>query len=692
MEATEAMAGRNFKDWMINGGKAQNTANNYVSGLNIVSRHCGKNILQITDISELHRLYTLYGPQGTYADIGATNNYNVHNGLKQWLDYQESLAQGGDSAASFGSDASIIGPALNQILYGPPGTGKTYATIDAALEVLDPQWLIAKDRTRKELKDRFDELAQNGQIRFVTFHQSFSYEDFVEGLRAESNEEEKQLEYKVEPGVFKRLCDAARTHSVQAESGIRNSPRIWKISINSTGSSTTKTYCLEHGEARVGWGDTGDLRLVQEQNIYYRQLGSGDKGTLGYFAEQMVVGDILLCIHSAEQIGAVGVVTSDYRYEEKVPSGVIEDYQHVRSVKWLYRDVKQSILPLNDDHQFTLKTVYPMARFGWADLLSYLEKQGVTPVEPLVVDKAERKPHVLIIDEINRGNVSRIFGELITLIEASKREGADEALSVDLPYSKKPFSVPSNVYLIGTMNTADRSLAGLDIALRRRFTFREMPPKPELLDGLLVGGVDIGRLLRIMNQRIEALLDRDHTLGHAYFMPLQNDSRLERLSLIFRNQILPLLQEYFFEDWQRIQWVMNDHRKLVHDRFVYEQDNVLQSLFGDGVSIGQESKTWRINDEAFDRIEAYLGIIDHQSISAVSAVMREANHGEFSIREMNSGSIEVWHNGVLQSPSMPVLRSVAAALDINTVNEQRNELNTRSLGRSLLNAMEAVRS
>jgi 5-methylcytosine-specific restriction enzyme B len=128
------------------------------------------------------------------------------------------------------------------------------------------------------------------------------------------------------------------------------------------------------------------------------------------------------------------------------------------------------------------------------------------------------QPYVLIIDEINRGNISRIFGELITLIEDSKRGGADDALSVTLPYSKKEFSVPKNVYIIGTMNSSDRSLTGLDIALRRRFTFIEMPPKPELLNNIEVEGLNIGDLLEVMNQRIEVLLDRDHCLGHANFM------------------------------------------------------------------------------------------------------------------------------------------------------------------------------
>ena len=502
-------------------------------------------------------------------------------------------------------------PSLNQILHGPPGTGKTYATIDHALAILAPEFLAQNSgnapETRKRLKAQFDRFVAADRVRFVTFHQSFSYEDFVEGLRADSDAETGQVKYAVESGVFKRICDDARTRPV-SDLGVRANPAIWKISITGTGNSPTKSYCLDNGEARIGWGETGDLRGAFDQNDYYQSLGGGDKGTLNYFAEQMVVGDILLCIHSAEHIGSIGVVTSDYRYEDQVPAGVIGDYQHVRSVRWLYRDINLSILPLNDERQFTLKTVYAMSRFTWADLLSYLQQQGAKPVESGTVAGTINEPYVLIIDEINRGNVSRIFGELITLIEESKREGADEALSVKLPYSKKPFSVPDNVHLIGTMNSTDRSLAGLDIALRRRFTFREMPPRPELLDEVEVAGLNIGQLLRVMNQRIEVLLDRDHCLGHAYFMPLKDDGSLVRLQLIFRNQILPLLQEYFFEDWERIQWVFNDHRKPAIDRFVEQDKQDFAALFGN-ISVPAQGAAWRINDAAFQRVSAYAGVI-----------------------------------------------------------------------------------
>lgn len=341
--------------------------------------------------------------------------------------------------------------ALNRILFGPPGTGKTYSTIEASLEVLDPEFLAeqrlnssADDELHHALKARVDELDREGRIRFVTFHQSFSYEDFIEGLRAVSNDK-GQIEYPVEPGVFKRLCDQARTSSANA--GTSSNPRIWKISINGTWGSPELSYCLEHGEARIGWVGAGDMK-AEKTTPYYDQLHSNSKSTLNSFAKEIQPGDILVCIHSAELISAVGVVTGDYRYEESPPSIVLE-YPHVLPVNWLYRDLELSVLPLNGEKLFTQKTVYPLDRFNWGDLLGYLHKSDAKPIKPFEQSNGIRKPHVLVIDEINRGNISRIFGELISLIEPSKRERLDaesnEALSVQ-PRTRKNRSASRTMF------------------------------------------------------------------------------------------------------------------------------------------------------------------------------------------------------------------------------------------------------
>ncbi len=222
-------------------------------------------------------------------------------------------------------------------------------------------------------------------------------------------------------------------------------------------------------------------------------------------------------------------------------------------------------------------------------------------------------PKVLIIDEINRGNISRIFGELITLIETTKRQGMLEALEVTLPYSKERFTVPANLHIIGTMNTADRSLAGLDIALRRRFSFKEMEPQPEELQDITVQedgvSVNIGEMLRAINQRIEALLDRDHRLGHAFFLSLTETPTLSELARIFREHIIPLLEEYFFEDWQRIHWVLNDHRKVQAYRFIRAPESSADDLFGTSVSIDEQRLHWIRNSDALNEIRAYSGII-----------------------------------------------------------------------------------
>lgn len=173
--------------------------------------------------------------------------------------------------------------------------------------------------------------------------------------------------------------------------------------------------------------------------------------------------------------------------------------------------------------------------------------------------------HVFIIDEINRGNVSKILGEVITLIESTKRKGMSEELQVTLPYSGKKFGVPKNVYIIGTMNTADRSIALMDTALRRRFVFVEMMPNSELFNDVDIDGVSVKMLLEAINNRIHYLYDREHTIGHAYFMAIlkKENRNINTLTRILKNNILPLLQEYFYDDYDRIAEILGDKDRTI---------------------------------------------------------------------------------------------------------------------------------
>lgn len=337
---------------------------------------------------------------------------------------------------------------LNQILYGPPGTGKTYNTVHRSLSIICPDEL-SKNSSYEDKKAVFEEACQRGQIKFVTFHQSYGYEEFVEGIKPKTTDNE-QIIYQLEDGVFKKLCRQA------------------------------------------------------EQN-------------------------------------------------------------------------------------------------------------------PTL-------PYIFIIDEINRGNISKIFGELITLIEPAKRSGVGqlEAISLVLSSSGEEFSVPSNVHLIGTMNTADRSLTMMDTALRRRFDFIEMMPKPSLLSNITINGIDIDlkELLRIVNERIEVLFDREHTLGHAFFIPCMNafknqgeQAALTELKVAFKNKIIPLLEEYFFEDWYKIQLVLGDNQKKFKElNFVEKVTINNETLFGAEYANSQHDQVNEsyilkgFSDEVWSNPDAYQQI------------------------------------------------------------------------------------
>lgn len=505
---------------------------------------------------------------------------------------------------------------LNQILYGPPGTGKTYHTIEAAVKAAEPEKyktleikpsLGASKDQRKELIKLYKSLVDDDRIRFVTFHQSYGYEEFVEGFRALTNEE-KQIEYKVLPGVFKKISDDAANTNIKKSLELNATPRIWKISIDGVKPSTIKNYCFKNNVAAIGWGHTGDMAQDErspEENAYFEGLTSQNKNTITQFCSEINEGDLLLCISSAKTIQAVGVVKGDYEYKEQ---GILDrnDFRHTLPVEWLKTDLDLDIHSLNDNSNLVQKTVYELDRFTEADVFQLMEKNEISFDQKPIPETKDN--YVLIIDEINRGNISKIFGELITLIEPSKRAGKDnlETLKVTLPYSGNQFSVPDNLYIIGTMNTADRSLAMMDTALRRRFDFIEMMPQPELLKGKKVKGIDLEQLLETMNKRIEVLYDREHTLGHAFLIPVldalnsegsSEEKAFGELKNTFKNKIIPLLEEYFFEDWNKIRLVLGDNRKekseLKQYIFVESKSEEYNHIFGEnhGLETYEDTKT-----------------------------------------------------------------------------------------------------
>ncbi|MDC9521708.1 AAA family ATPase [Pseudoalteromonas sp. Angola-31] len=547
---------------------------------------------------------------------------------------------------------------LNQILYGPPGTGKTYHTIEAAVKAAEPEKYEALKRNpvlstaksqRKELIKLYKSLVADDRIRFVTFHQSYGYEEFVEGLRALTNEE-KQIEYKVLPGVFKKISDDAANTNIKKSLELNANPKIWKISIDGVKPSTIKNYCFKNEVAAIGWGHTGDMAQDErspEENAYFEGLTSQNKNTITQFCSAINEGDLLLCISSAKTIQAVGVVKGDYEYKEQ---GILDrhDFRHTLPVEWLKTDLDLDIHSLNDNTNLVQKTVYELDRFTEADFFQLMEKNEISFDQKPVPETKDN--YVLIIDEINRGNISKIFGELITLIEPSKRAGKDnlETLKVTLPHSGNSFSVPDNLYIIGTMNTADRSLAMMDTALRRRFDFIEMMPDCRVLNDesgmpycIDIDGVklNLSKLLLTMNERIEVLYDREHTLGHAFFMPVLNAlnsgeensdvKAFSELQRIFKNKIIPLLEEYFFEDWNKIRLVLGDNRKKTdaQSQFVFIQQHTASynDIFGEehGLETYDDKKTTYKLTDFDDESGAWHQALAYQAIYDASVLKKQ---------------------------------------------------------------------
>ena len=443
---------------------------------------------------------------------------------------------------------------LNQILYGPPGTGKTYNTVIKAMEIIDsPNKYDNIDDTKyKELKDRFNKLKESGQIEFITFHQSYSYEEFIEGIKPyipkdnwinsneTSNDDLDEVKYIGKNGIFKNICENAKKLILKnVKLNLKEDPKIWKVSLEHTGDNETRKECMQNNHIRIGWDDYGEV--ITDETIFR----NGGKNVLNAFINKMEKGDIVLSCYSEKTIDAIGIIEGDYEWHDKYP-----EYKRLRKVNWLIKGLNHNILDINKGIKFTLGTVYQLNNISLKDILDIINSNK----KKIVDYEINNKPYVIIIDEINRGNISKIFGELITLIEEDKRE----QMSVKLPYSQDFFTVPKNLYIIGTMNTSDRSIASVDIALRRRFKFIEMMPQKNLVADF---DIEFNKVFENLNNKIRILLDRDHQIGHSYFINTKyNDengnNNIETLKNIWFDEILPLLNEYFYNDWDKLNLIV----------------------------------------------------------------------------------------------------------------------------------------
>ncbi|GEO03360.1 hypothetical protein AAE02nite_10240 [Adhaeribacter aerolatus] len=537
--------------------------------LQFAAESLGMNKVHNSPSSELHKFIM--------GNKLLTESYYGFTG-RLWHEYAASLKNTGLPGANelppMSADLTNEKIALNTILYGPPGTGKTFNTINIAVEISDPAFYEQNKDDRAKLRERYNQLLikdwgnmQKGQIGFCTFHQNFTYEDFIEGIKPiKPAVEDNFLKYDVQDGIFKKITERAHYFSnglvlknkalINIKESDYQNANFYKISlgdVNKPEDQAIYDYCIENSCISIGFMGGYDLtdktindfnQIVQDNN-WSRYAAQA----MNYFNHYLQVGDYFIVSKGNYKVRAIGKVIGSYYYDENAP---IPSY-HFRKVEWL---IENTEIPIAEIYQKALsqQTIYSLNK-AWINKEFFVSNISTSARDNQVQN------FVLIIDEINRGNISQIFGELITLIEKDKRAGKDEALEITLPYSKEVFSVPPNLYILGTMNTADRSVEALDTALRRRFSFIEMPPKAEKIkfEGRLkdmagmLGEIDLVELLDTINKRIEKLLDKNHMIGHSYLM---NVSNINDLKQAFYESIIPLLQEYFYGDFAKIGLVL----------------------------------------------------------------------------------------------------------------------------------------
>jgi 5-methylcytosine-specific restriction protein B len=483
---------------------------------------------------------------------------------------------------------------LNQILYGPPGTGKTYSTIEKALQILGESW-----ENRIEAKIKFDKALATGQIVFTTFHQSYGYEEFIEGIKAETNTN-NEITYRVADGVFKRLANEALFENIVFNDYQKD------LDFNELYDILITAYRQKN---------ILKLSSMEEKNIEIRSISDRDN---------------LHCYHQDSDVKhTVGKNRLKKLFDE------YSTLESLHAIGSAYKEFTRIIGGANHTIYWTIlnKLLQYKNEIKKDDInepTSYEIKKEMIRNKDSIEYKRDAKKYILVIDEINRGNISKIFGELITLIEDSKRLGSaqNEGLPATLPYSGDLFGVPSNLYIIATMNTADRSIALLDTALRRRFHFEELMPDYTRLEGASFNKIELNTMLNVINQRIEYLYDRDHQIGHAYLIGV---STLDELANTFQNKIIPLLQEYFYDDWEKIRLILADNQTNdVSRQFITIKKNTkVESLFGssidDSIDFDDEKKIFEINAASFLSPESYIKIYNQmKKTDTVTIVGNEA--------------------------------------------------------------------
>ncbi|EDP7355886.1 AAA domain-containing protein [Campylobacter jejuni] len=568
-----------FSEYLNKKKLDKNTINKYIQVIENISKEFLKENLYSCDLFSFDQNINKLNKNEEFK-LKNSNGHNMYSSALNYyraflIDYYEQDIFITERVQSEESNMKII--PLNQILYGSPGTGKTYHTIDKALEILGENL-----ENRDDKKAKFDEYVKNGQIVFTTFHQSYGYEEFVEGIKPSLNSDENsQINYKVKDGIFKELCKKALENRDDIES--------FNFYINDLKEKTKEDA-------------NNPEKYFQLPNTKYSIQYRGGK---------------------------------TFRIKFDDMSKNHKDYPvSIDNIEKLYKTS-------NIDEIYN--SAYVKA------ILNYLKSQGLKDYKEK--DEKINLPYIIIIDEINRGNVSKIFGELITLIEPSKRLGNEEALELTLPYSGEKFGVPKNVYIIGTMNTADRSITSLDTALRRRFEFVEMMPNSDLLNNVFIckdvenpnededylgddakteGYAEIlQNILISINKRIEFLLDREKTIGHAFFMSeavkfnknnwIKPDEyeedwyvlSISKLKKVFQNKIIPLLQEYFYNDYALINEVLNDNGMIFEDK---KDDKYLQKIKNLD-SVNSERSIYNIasfDDKIWDKIEIYQAIYNDE--------------------------------------------------------------------------------